>query len=236
MDIEWATGKLEKYLTLCRQVTDSVAPGEYWNDRAGALNHEAELMLSTVERIVRETNPTDTEPLLPPSYRSSDDSELRVRRALGALRDRQDVDRHLASDSPELIADKLHPTIWSAAAVIWDTGEYRVAVAQAALSLAMHIKARAKSKLTDRKLMQDVFGLEPPKPGAIRLHFPGDASDESWRSRQSGLHLIAQGAFAGIRNISAHEDEPWTEHVAIEYLAVLSVVARWSDETETVVG
>jgi hypothetical protein len=44
--------------------------------------------------------------------------------------------------------------------------------------------------------------------------------------------LLAQGAYAGIRNISAHEDEEWTEQQALEYLAVLSVCARWADETE----
>ena len=98
----------------------------------------------------------------------------------------------------------------------------------------MHLKARSKSKLSDRKLVQDVFSLDPPKPGGVRLQFPGERDDDSWRSRQSGLHLLAQGAFAGIPNIAAHEDEPWPEQVALEFLAVLSVVARWSDETETV--
>ena len=126
--------KLETYLDLCEQVDQAVAPGEYWNDRAALLNQQAELMLSTIERIVRETNPADDEPLLPPSYRRGDDSELRVGRALGALRDREEVDRHLAPDSPELVADELHPIVWGAAAVIWDTKEYRAAVHQAARS------------------------------------------------------------------------------------------------------
>lgn len=233
MDVEWAVGKLEAYLALCRQIERAVAPGEYWNDRAGALNNQAELMLSTVQQIVTHVDSEDTRPLLPPSYSSGNDAELRIRRVIGALRDREEVEAKLAPDSPELSADELHPVIWRAAAVIWDTGEYRVAVAQAALAFAMHVKARTKSRLTDRKLMQEAFSPEPPKGNAIRLHFPGDTEDDTWRSRQSGLHLIAQGAFAGIRNISAHEDEPWPEHIAIEYLSVLSVVARWADDTET---
>lgn len=236
MDIDWAIGKLEAYLTLCQRVKSSIAPGEFWSDGAEALNNQAELMLSTVQRIVLHVEPADARPLLPPSYSSANDAELRVRRAIGALRDREEVDANLAPDAPELAADELHPVVWRAAAVIWDTGEYRVALAQAALALAMHVKSRTKSKLTDRKLMQEAFSPEPPKSGAIRLHFPGDTEDESWRSRQSGLHLIAQGAFAGIRNISAHEDEPWPEHIAIEYLSVLSVIARWADETVEVKG
>ena len=235
MDIEWAKSKLEDYLALCRQVKAAVPAGEYWNDRAGELNEQAELMLSTVQRIVFQVEPANTEPLLPPGY-SSSDTELRVRRALGALQDAEEADRHLAPSAPDFIADRMHPTIWSAAAVIWDTGKYRVAVGQSALALATHLKARSRSKLSDRKLVQDVFAPDAPKPGGVRLHFPGDRDDESWRSRQSGLHLLAQGAFAGIRNIAAHEDEPWPEQMALEFLAVLSVVARWADETEPAVG
>ena len=46
-------------------------------------------------------------------------------------------------------------------------------------------------------------------------------------SRQLGLQLLAQGAYAGIRNVAAHADTPWAEYEAIEELAVLSVIARW---------
>lgn len=63
---------------------------------------------------------------------------------------------------------------------------------------------------------------------------PGNKSGEMWKSRQEGLHLVAQGAFAGIRNVATHEHAEWSEQVALEHLAVLSVVARWTDETEVV--
>jgi hypothetical protein len=43
------------------------------------------------------------------------------------------------------------------------------------------------------------------------------------------------GAYAGIRNVAAHSHQPgWSDQQALEYLAVLSVVARWTDETEVV--
>ena len=38
----------------------------------------------------------------------------------------------------------------------------------------------------------------------------------------------------GIRNVAAHTDEEWSEHEALEHLAVLSVVARWLDQTVAV--
>ncbi len=75
------------------------------------------------------------------------DTESRVRRALGTLRDLEEVERQMAPDAPGLVANQLHPRVWSAASAIWDTGEYRVAVSQAALALSMHIKARSESKL-----------------------------------------------------------------------------------------
>lgn len=45
---------------------------------------------------------------------------------------------------------------------------------------------------------------------------------------------MAQGAFAGIRNIAARSKAVWTQHEALEHLAVLSIVARWADETHLV--
>ncbi|KQW45062.1 hypothetical protein ASC77_19975 [Nocardioides sp. Root1257] len=80
-----------------------------------------------------------------------------------------------------------------------------------------------------------MFSSERPKSGQPRLHFPGwTPDDESWLSRQRGLHLLAQGAFAGIRNLVSHDVVELTEHEALEQMAVLSMVARWVDETELV--
>jgi len=235
VDLAWAEQKLVDYLKLCDAVREAVPRGEIWNDRAMALNREAELMLATVEKILRSVDPTDTDKLFPPSY-STENGEHRVRRALGGIRDLAEVEARLSPDSPELIADELHPTVWRSASVTWDTGQYRVAVGQAALALATQIKARARSKLNDRKLMQEVFAPEHPKSGMIRLHFLGDREDDTWRSRQQGLHLLAQGAYAGIRNVSVHEEGELSQQQALEYLAVLSVIARWFEETRETQG
>jgi Protein of unknown function (Hypoth_ymh) len=83
-------------------------------------------------------------------------------------------------------------------------------------------------------LVAQVFSPSQPGAGQVRLHFPGDKSSKTWKSRQEGLHLLAQGTFAGIRNVAAHTVGEWSEQVALEHLAVLSVVARWADETEVV--
>ena len=128
----------------------------------------------------------------------------------------------------------MHPLVWAAASLVWDTGQYHVAVQQAAVAVSAHIKKRAASHLSDRELVQQALAPDLPRAGQVRLHLPGDRDERSWQSRQSGLHLIAQGAFAGIRNVVAHETVEWTEQEALEHLAVLSVVARWVDQTAAV--
>ena len=143
-----------------------------------------------------------------------------------------DVDAHLTPTAPTIAADHLHPRAWNAAASVWDTGQYGAALQQASIALSAHIRTKASSPLRDRKLVTQIFSPDAPKPGQPRLHFPGDHSDEAWQARQQGLHHLAQGASAGIRNITAHEDTQWHEHEALELLAVLSTIARWTDSTE----
>jgi hypothetical protein len=44
---------------------------------------------------------------------------------------------------------------------------------------------------------------------------------------------LAEGIYAGIRNPLTHEDpRDLNEQVGLEYLAALSVIARWVDEAE----
>ena len=100
MNERWADERLSAYLDLCRQVRDAVPPGQHWNDQARQLNEQAELMLGTVRRIMRELDPSDRDELRPPSYGMGNDTESRVRRALGVLRDLGEIDRQMASDSP----------------------------------------------------------------------------------------------------------------------------------------
>lgn len=231
MDSAWAERCLEEYLNLCLEIAARQPGLNGWDDQCSVINGQAELRLATVEKIVQAVYPQAPTPLMPPSYASAN-SEQYVRRALGALRDQSEVEERLKPESPVIVADRLHPRVWAAASLVWDTGEYRAAMQQATISLSAHIRSRSGSRLRDRKLVAQVFSHEPPKPDAPRLHLPGDSDDDAWLSRQQGLHLLAQGAFAGIRNVAAHEDDPWTEQEALELLAVLSTLARWTDLAE----
>jgi hypothetical protein len=56
-----------------------------------------------------------------------------------------------------------------------------------------------------------------------------DAID-TYKSVQRGAMALAEGIYAGIRNPFNHESpEDIDEQIALEYLAALSVLARWVD-------
>jgi hypothetical protein len=70
-----------------------------------------------------------------------------------------------------------------------------------------------------------------PRTGQTILRLPGDPTDPTVQSRNRALRAWADACFAGIRNPAAHEyGDDWDEQVALEYLASLSVLARWLDE------
>jgi hypothetical protein len=228
--------RLERFQAACEEYDrENRRSGFNGSPRGEQLFSEVNSAVPTVREIVKLLNPDLVEHIKPPSHMlGASGAADAAEQALGILRDHDDWKANLAPDAPSLIADQFHPSVWTAASAIWDTGMYRVAVQQGAVSLSAHIAAKAGSSLTERELVQLVFAPGGPAPGQTRLHFPGDKSSKTWKSRQEGLHLLAQGVFAGIRNVATHTDEEWTEQVALEHLAVLSVVARWADETELV--
>jgi hypothetical protein len=191
--------------------------------------------MPTVREILKQLDPNLVEKITQPMYATGvSHSRQAVQEGLGILQDRDEWLANLAPDAPSLVADQFHPHVWPAAAPLWETGQYRVAVGQAAVALSAHIATKTGSQLTERELVAQVFATAEPTGNQVRLHFPGDKTSRTWKSRQEGLHLTAQGAFAGIRNIATHTGDEWTEQEALEHLAVLSVVARWADETQLV--
>jgi uncharacterized protein (TIGR02391 family) len=154
-------------------------------------------------------------------------------RGLGMLVDLDDVATRLRPEAPSLPADQLHPWVWDAARTFWDAGAHAVAVEQAAKSITAHTQQKTGCQLTDDDLMSQLWSEDPPKTDRPRLRFPGDRNAKTWQSRQRGARSLAQGCYSGIRNIVAHQHAPdWPQQLALEYLACLSVLARWISETE----
>ena len=237
MNRDWMRERLERLKGLCEEYDrTNLESGYEWNAGLQAIFSQIGAELPTAKEIVKHLDPQLVPEIKAPSHMLGGSGTVHaLEQALGILRDQEIWKANLAPDAPSLVADQFHPAVWKAASAIWDTGQYRVAVQQACVALSAHIAARAaNSSLTERALVAQVFSKDDPRPGQVRLHMPGDKTTDNWRSRQEGLHLLAQGAFAGIRNVATHTDDEWTEQVGLEHLAVLSVVARWAEETELV--
>jgi hypothetical protein len=232
MNREWMRERLETFETILLQYDNRNLQNP---ESVAELRKMITTNLPTVRQIVKQLDPALVERVTEPHARFGVHPTVRaLREALGILRDQDLWAANLAPDAPSLVADQFHPHIWSAADPLWSTGQYRVVVGQAAVSLSAHIAQKAGSSLSERDLVNQVFPTSEPTGVQVRLHLPGDKRSRTWKSRQEGLQYLAQGAFAGIRNIATHTDDEWTEQVGLEHLAVLSVVARWADETELV--
>lgn len=236
MDRDWVDKQLTDFRDLCDQYQreHNRNLNEY-TPKMQELAREMTAATPRVRRILEELAPELVEEIREPLYIGGAGDSLRATmQALTILHEEQEWEAKLAPDSPRLSAEHLHPQVWGAARPLWDTGQYRVAVEQAATSLSVHLGTRVDTHLRERELVASIFSPLEPKDGQPRLHVEGDRQSKSWKSAQEGLHLLAQGAFAGLRNPAAHTSDQWTEHEALEALAVLSIVARWAEGTKLV--
>lgn len=156
-----------------------------------------------------------------------------AQRGLGILDDMDEWDERLAPDGPTLAADQFHPWVWDAARTFWLSQHNRAAVDAAARAINAHTQAKVgRRDIFDTDLMNQVF-TDKPKPGQSYLRLPGDLNDRTIQNRNRALRPFAEGCYAGIRALAAHEHGPdWTEQRALEALAALSILAHWIDECE----
>ena len=228
---DWARERLERFVAACERYDQDQKARRYDGFDEGLYN-EMIRQEPTTKRIIAELDPNLADINVRNYLAGTSTAAGNAHAALAILSDLDEVERHLGPTGPIVSADDLHQWIWGPAASFWDAGRCAVAVDQAAKSLTAHIQKKSGSSLVDRELAAEVFSAKETA-GRTRLWLPGDRSTSTWRSRQDGLHLLSQGAYAGIRNVVVHSHEPqWSEQEALEYLAVLSTVARWTDETE----
>ena len=220
--------KLETYLDVLDRFGAISNP---WSKQAEPLLSELQLREPTVKQILGQLDPGLSNFVLEAfGGNNAGVSAVRgcVQRGLGILADQDDWAIKLAPDAPVLPADRFHPWVWDAARTFWDSRHYRKAVDVAANAINAHTQAKVgRNDIFDADLMNQAF-TDKPKPGQAYLRLPGDQADQTIRNRNRALRPFADGCFAGIRNPSAHEHGPdWDERKALEYLATLSVLARY---------
>lgn len=235
VNLEWMRDILNQYVRLAGSISDAHEQGvpEGAHKEYDALQR----LLYPVRAIIEKLNQPPVNAGLA-QHDSSDEAwfwQRNGQQAEGVLEHLDAVAAMNRTDSPTLAAEALHPWVWNAAASFWAAGQHASAAETGAKALTAFIQQKSGSKLADRELAADLFS-QKAKAGTTRLWLVGDREHDTWKSRQDGLHNLAMGAYSGIRNVAAHSIETgWTEQEALEYLAVLSTVARWADETEVVV-
>lgn len=154
----------------------------------------------------------------------------------GLLSQREEYRTIFGSTGPQLSASVLHPWVWDAAKHLWTDRHYRNAVANAATQVELMLRAKVdRSDMSGSKLVGEAFSLSEPKPGKARLRLPGlEPSSDRFKSAHIGAMHLGQGCFEAIRNWAVHTLDNGDQHSALEFLAALSIFARWIDQASVV--
>jgi len=156
-------------------------------------------------------------------------------RAINRLERADELAAYAGDGSPTMSAGGLHPWVWDGVRSLWQTGHYRAALATAGSLVNINTQAKVgRTDIVETDLMKQAFSLGDPAPGANRLRRMEDDQSKTYANLHRGAWCLAEGLYAGIRNVSAHGVEEPTEQVALEQLAAWSVLARWVDDAKVV--
>lgn len=237
MNVEWAVAELDKFiqqtvLTNNSYVGNGVVSLSNKSSTAAA-DAEVAQQAQVVEKIFDRVIPgwrTDIE--LRKSNRWTRHREAAIR-AKAELERQEEVRKNLGDDAPELSAANLHPWVWDGASSLWHSGHFREAVEGAIRKLNAETQNKlGRRDVSETDLFNQAFSEQPAAAKNPRLHRMPDDGSKTFKSVQRGARMFAEGVFAGIRNPLAHEaDREMPEQEALEYLAALSVLARWVDES-----
>ena len=163
-------------------------------------------------------------------------------RLVGVLERTAEEDAILGPGGPKLAAGGMHKWVWDAAANLWDDRHYKHAVNAAAAAVEMQTQLKLdRGDLSGADLYTQAFKIDKldTRPVGRRLRFThihestaDGGRTKSWVSAHEGAMHFGRGCTQGIRNLNAHGAGGLDEQEALEYLASLSVLARWIDEAE----
>jgi len=238
LNAEWALAELDKFIqqTVMRNGSSSgggavfITSADYTAASDGEVTKQAPVVEQILDRVLprwRAEVPSDSANNRWARHR---EAALRAREIL--VRE-EEVRANLGDDAPEISAARLHPWAWSGASSLWASGHYREAVSGAARKVNAETQNKVgRRDISETDLFRQVFTLDGAQPGKARLRRMTPEDSDTYRSVQRGAMAFAEGVFAGIRNPLSHEaDQELDEQVALEYLAALSVLARWVDES-----
>lgn len=162
----------------------------------------------------------------------------RARKALvelaAILDQREELAKIVGPVGPQLSVQAMHPTIWNAAANLWDDGHPRQAVQTAGQALEGLLQIHAEDGLTGERLAA-LFSTSEPTPTSPRLRVRGiDIGTRLGVSVHDGAASLVRGAMA-VRNLVSHPGWPDpSETEALEMLAVMSYIAHFVERCDVV--
>lgn len=237
INVEWVIGELDKFISQTVLTNNSGSRNGVtyitYASSTAASDVEVTKQAQVIEKIFDPVVPgwrTDIE--LRKSSRWTRHREAAIR-AEAELERQEEIRKNLGDDAPELSAAKLHSWIWDGASSLWRSGHYREAVEGAIRKLNAETQNKlGRRDVSETDLFNQAFSEQAPAAGKPRLYRMKNDGSSTFKSVQRGARMFAEGVFAGIRNPLAHEaDQEMSEQQALEYLAVLSVLARWVDES-----
>jgi uncharacterized protein (TIGR02391 family) len=150
----------------------------------------------------------------------------------GLIRGLEEKRGEIAEDSSSKIRAAfrgldLHPRIASVAVDLFQDGHYRNAVLDAAVALVNFVKEKSRRQdLDGAPLMRTVFSKNGPILAFNQL------ADQSELDEQEGLMHLFEGTVLALRNPRAHTIVPDEPEIALEYIALMSLLAKRLDDAK----
>lgn len=240
MDHNWVLAELQSFIDLTELVSRPQASGRTVvagdNRRVKGQSDEIVKKAHVVEQILDRVIPTwrnDLEKLDNKRWQVHRQAALR---AVSEIKHREEIAEKLGDNAPQISAAALHPWVWESARSLWQSGHYRAAVQAAVTKLNAETQNKVgRRDISEKALFSESYSSNAPEPGKARLRPANDDGGKTASSIRRGIASLAEGLYAAIRNPASHDllDE-LEEHVALEQLAVVSVLARFIDDSAVI--
>jgi hypothetical protein len=240
MDHNWVLAELQSFIDLTELVSRPQASGRTVvagdNRRVKGQSDEIVKKAHVVEQILDRVIPTwrnDLEKLDNKRWQVHRQAALR---AVSEIERREEIAEKIGDKAPKISAAALHPWVWESARSLWQSGHYRTAVQTAVTKLNAETQNKVgRRDVSEKDLFWQCYSNDDPKPGKPRLRPANDDGGRTAVSIRRGIANLAEGLYAAIRNPASHDPlDELEEHIALEQLAVVSVLARFVDDSTVV--
>ena len=240
MDYNWALAELQSFIDLTKLVSRPQASGRIVvagdSRRVKGQYDEIVEKSHVIEQILDRVIPTWRNDLENLDNRRWQGHRQAALRAVSEIKHREEIAEKLGDNAPQISAAALHPWVWESARSLWQSGHYRAAVQAAVTKLNAETQKKVgRRDVSEKALFSESYSSNAPEPGKARLRPANDDGGKTASSIRRGIASLAEGLYAAIRNPASHDllDE-LEEHVALEQLAVVSVLARFIDDSAVI--